>query len=242
MCEISVGLLTELLFNQFVLCVQASLAETDKITLEIAKLIKDDFLQQNGYTPYDRWPQITVYYLLSVSWPTAHIMEIYRCEMLSWICGLTNRWAFLGRLRSVMNDPIVGTHPLVILLKKRNHHSRCTIPNVHAVLQRRVNQDWPETSRALRHCHCGALVTSAPVMWQLNSKSLEVSCRRCLVQTIQSLYCRSKSMVCIAGNESDPFPMIVGLHQGFSLTLVHIFYGQNIWMQPNDRRYQVWWP
>lgn len=33
---------------------QASLAETDKITLEVAKLIKDDFLQQNGYTPYDR--------------------------------------------------------------------------------------------------------------------------------------------------------------------------------------------
>jgi len=36
-------------------CSQASLAETDKITLEVAKLIKDDFLQQNGYTPYDRY-------------------------------------------------------------------------------------------------------------------------------------------------------------------------------------------
>lgn len=36
------------------LLLQASLAETDKITLEVAKLIKDDFLQQNGYTPYDR--------------------------------------------------------------------------------------------------------------------------------------------------------------------------------------------
>uniref|UniRef100_A0AAQ4PKZ0 H(+)-transporting two-sector ATPase n=1 Tax=Gasterosteus aculeatus aculeatus TaxID=481459 RepID=A0AAQ4PKZ0_GASAC len=35
--------------------VSASLAETDKITLEVAKLIKDDFLQQNGYTPYDRF-------------------------------------------------------------------------------------------------------------------------------------------------------------------------------------------
>ncbi|KAL7978387.1 hypothetical protein Chor_014926, partial [Crotalus horridus] len=33
--------------------VQASLAETDKITLEVAKLIKDDFLQQNGYSSYD---------------------------------------------------------------------------------------------------------------------------------------------------------------------------------------------
>ena len=35
--------------------IQGSLAEGDKITLEIAKLIKEDFLQQNGYTPYDRY-------------------------------------------------------------------------------------------------------------------------------------------------------------------------------------------
>ncbi|KAB5522203.1 hypothetical protein PHYPO_G00156950 [Pangasianodon hypophthalmus] len=34
---------------------KASLAETDKITLEVAKLLKDDFLQQNGYTIYDRF-------------------------------------------------------------------------------------------------------------------------------------------------------------------------------------------
>ncbi|MBN3294776.1 VATA ATPase, partial [Polypterus senegalus] len=34
---------------------KASLAEADKITLEVAKLIKDDFLQQNGYSQYDRF-------------------------------------------------------------------------------------------------------------------------------------------------------------------------------------------
>lgn len=32
-----------------------SLAETDKIVLDIAGIIKDDFLQQNGFTPYDRF-------------------------------------------------------------------------------------------------------------------------------------------------------------------------------------------
>jgi len=32
-----------------------SLAEADKITLEVAKLIRDDFLQQNGFTDYDRY-------------------------------------------------------------------------------------------------------------------------------------------------------------------------------------------
>merc|ERR1712176_446545 len=34
---------------------KGSLAETDKITLEVARLIKDDFLQQNGYSSYDRY-------------------------------------------------------------------------------------------------------------------------------------------------------------------------------------------
>ncbi|KAJ3370261.1 H(+)-transporting V1 sector ATPase subunit A [Allomyces arbusculus] len=34
---------------------KSALAETDKITLEIAKIIKDDFLQQNGYSDYDRY-------------------------------------------------------------------------------------------------------------------------------------------------------------------------------------------
>ncbi|KAF1566818.1 V-type proton ATPase catalytic subunit A, partial [Eudyptes schlegeli] len=34
---------------------QASLAEADKVTLEVAKLLKDDFLQQNGYSSYDRF-------------------------------------------------------------------------------------------------------------------------------------------------------------------------------------------
>eukprot|EP01118_Nematostelium_gracile_P014321 TRINITY_DN554_c0_g1_i1.p1 TRINITY_DN554_c0_g1~~TRINITY_DN554_c0_g1_i1.p1 ORF type:complete len:623 (+),score=185.41 TRINITY_DN554_c0_g1_i1:1334-3202(+) len=32
-----------------------SLAESDKITLEVARLIKDDFLQQNGFSTYDRY-------------------------------------------------------------------------------------------------------------------------------------------------------------------------------------------
>ncbi len=37
------------------LTLQSALAETDKITLDIAKLIKNDFLQQNGYSAYDRF-------------------------------------------------------------------------------------------------------------------------------------------------------------------------------------------
>lgn len=33
---------------------KASLAESDKVVLEVAKLIKDDWLQQNGFSTYDR--------------------------------------------------------------------------------------------------------------------------------------------------------------------------------------------
>jgi len=36
---------------------KASLAETDKITLEVAKLLKDDFLQQNRYSITISWCQ-----------------------------------------------------------------------------------------------------------------------------------------------------------------------------------------
>jgi V-type H+-transporting ATPase subunit A len=32
-----------------------SLAESDKITLETAKILREDFLAQNAYTPYDRY-------------------------------------------------------------------------------------------------------------------------------------------------------------------------------------------
>jgi len=34
---------------------KSALAESDKVVLEIARLIKDDFLQQNGYSTYDRY-------------------------------------------------------------------------------------------------------------------------------------------------------------------------------------------
>ena len=38
-----------------VIYLQSSLSEPDKITLEVAKMIKDDFLQQNGFSNYDRF-------------------------------------------------------------------------------------------------------------------------------------------------------------------------------------------
>lgn len=34
---------------------KSSLGETDKVTLDVARLIKEDFLQQNGISVYDRY-------------------------------------------------------------------------------------------------------------------------------------------------------------------------------------------
>lgn len=34
---------------------KSSLGEGDKVTLDVARLIKEDFLQQNGLTEYDRY-------------------------------------------------------------------------------------------------------------------------------------------------------------------------------------------
>lgn len=34
---------------------KGSLGETDKLTLEVARMLKDDFLQQNGISEYDRY-------------------------------------------------------------------------------------------------------------------------------------------------------------------------------------------
>ena len=34
---------------------KSSLGEADKVTLDVARLIKEDFLQQNGISVYDRY-------------------------------------------------------------------------------------------------------------------------------------------------------------------------------------------
>ena len=31
------------------------MGEREKITLEVARILREDFLQQNGYAPYDRY-------------------------------------------------------------------------------------------------------------------------------------------------------------------------------------------
>eukprot|EP00003_Mantamonas_plastica_P023624 TRINITY_DN427_c0_g1_i6.p1 TRINITY_DN427_c0_g1~~TRINITY_DN427_c0_g1_i6.p1 ORF type:complete len:272 (-),score=95.71 TRINITY_DN427_c0_g1_i6:40-855(-) len=50
-----------------------SLAEVDKVTLEIAKIIREDFLQQNSYTPYDKFCPLN-----KTVWMMRNLCHFYR--------------------------------------------------------------------------------------------------------------------------------------------------------------------
>ncbi|XP_028981998.1 V-type proton ATPase catalytic subunit A [Diachasma alloeum] len=55
---------------------KGSLSETDKVVLEVSKMLKDDFLQQNSYSAYDRFsPFYKTFGMLK------NIMKFYDCSM-----------------------------------------------------------------------------------------------------------------------------------------------------------------
>ena len=74
---------------------KASLAETDKITLEVARLLKDDFLQQNGYSSYDRLVEVDHQIRAQLTIPdTVRSTRQSGCSETSWLfttCPVT-RW------------------------------------------------------------------------------------------------------------------------------------------------------
>lgn len=47
---------------------KSALGDSDKITLDVAALLKDDFLQQNGYSDYDQYCPL---------WKTEYMMKAF---------------------------------------------------------------------------------------------------------------------------------------------------------------------
>jgi vacuolar-type H+-ATPase catalytic subunit A/Vma1 len=47
---------------------KAALGDSDKITLDVAAMVKDDFLQQNGYSDYDQFCPL---------WKTEYMMKAF---------------------------------------------------------------------------------------------------------------------------------------------------------------------
>ncbi|CAJ0647416.1 15528_t:CDS:10 [Entrophospora sp. SA101] len=95
----------------------SALGEADKITLEIARIIKDDFLQQNGYSSYDRFcPFYKTNWLLKnlIGYYTAatHAVEVTNNE-ITWSKIREHTADILYKLSSMkFEDPADGEEVL----------------------------------------------------------------------------------------------------------------------------------
>lgn len=78
---------------------KSALGEADKITLEIAKIIKDDFLQQNGYSSYDRFCPF-----YKTTWLLKNMIGFYNAATHA--VEVTNNEITWAKIRESMNDLI----------------------------------------------------------------------------------------------------------------------------------------
>jgi len=78
-----------------------SLAESDKLILEVAKIIKDDYLQQNGFSDYDR---VCPFY--KSVWMMTNIVEFYTLARKAIENSTAENKVTTHRIKSTMNDTI----------------------------------------------------------------------------------------------------------------------------------------
>ncbi|KAJ1942796.1 H(+)-transporting V1 sector ATPase subunit A, partial [Linderina macrospora] len=96
---------------------KSALAETDKITLEVARIIKDDFLQQNGYSNYDRYCPF-----FKTTWMLRNMIGFYKLathtveatsNQVTWAKIRDNMGDIIYRLSSMkFEDPADGEEAL----------------------------------------------------------------------------------------------------------------------------------
>ncbi|KAJ2275133.1 H(+)-transporting V1 sector ATPase subunit A [Coemansia sp. RSA 371] len=97
---------------------KSALAETDKITLDVARIIKDDFLQQNGYSDYDRYCPF-----YKTTWMLRNFIGFYKqathtvestSGQITWAKIRDNMGDIIYRLSSMkFEDPADGEQVLV---------------------------------------------------------------------------------------------------------------------------------
>lgn len=78
-----------------------SLGESEKITLEIAKIIRDDFLQQNGFTPYDK---MCPFY--KTSWMLRNIVLFYTLAQKAVEQTSVDKKVTWNQIRSSLSDQL----------------------------------------------------------------------------------------------------------------------------------------
>lgn len=78
-----------------------SLGESEKITLEVARIIRDDFLQQNGFTPYDK---CCPFY--KTIWMLRNIMTFYNLAQKAVESSTPDHKVTWNQIRNEMKDLI----------------------------------------------------------------------------------------------------------------------------------------
>lgn len=78
---------------------KSGLNETDKITLEVAQIIKDDFLQQNGYSNYDRYCPF-----FKTTWMLRNMIGFY--DLATHAVESSNSQITWNKIRESMSDII----------------------------------------------------------------------------------------------------------------------------------------
>ncbi|KAG0166736.1 H(+)-transporting V1 sector ATPase subunit A [Apophysomyces sp. BC1034] len=78
---------------------KSGLNETDKITLDVAQIIKDDFLQQNGYSNYDRYCPF-----YKTTWMLRNMIGFYNHAMH--VVEASNNQITWAKIRDSMSDII----------------------------------------------------------------------------------------------------------------------------------------
>ena len=78
-----------------------SLAESDKLILEVAKIIKDDYLQQNGFSEYDR---VCPFY--KSVWMMKNIVDFYTLAQKAIENSTSDNKVTCHRIKATMGDTI----------------------------------------------------------------------------------------------------------------------------------------
>ena len=78
-----------------------SLAESDKLILEVAKIIKDDYLQQNGFSDYDR---VCPFY--KSVWMMTNMCDFYSLASKAIENSTAENKVTCNRIKQAMSDTI----------------------------------------------------------------------------------------------------------------------------------------
>ena len=87
-----------------------SLGEDQKVALEIAKLLREDYLQQNGFSPYDYTCP-----LVKCAWMIKNFMRFYELSIKA-VRAKTETPITWGRIRKQLNTEYIGLSEMKFVL------------------------------------------------------------------------------------------------------------------------------